>query len=106
MPNTRKFEVAPIGAAQTSEVIALYKKFSKIDLSDKIAELCQELDGIAEYKIKMALSIYKGTVARKKKAIHPMFFINTAKKLARQIKNEARQKDEEFIIPIKIGKVI
>jgi len=107
MPNAKNFEVAPRGALQLVDVIALYKKFSKKDLSNQIADLCQELNDIDEYILKMALSIYKKTVARTKKAYHPKFFINTAKKLARQIKpNEERQLDKDFTIPIKIGKVI
>lgn len=106
MLNPRDFEAAPRGALQLAEVMALYKEFSGKDLSKEIATLCQELNGIEEYKIKMALLIYKKTVARTKKAYHPKFFINTAKKLARQIKNEARQPGEEYTISIKIGKVI
>ena len=108
MPNPRDFEVAPKGALQLVEVIALYKKFSKKDLSNTIADLCQELTGIDEYIIKMALSIYKRTVARNNKPYHPRFFINTAKKLARQItkNSEERQPDEEFKISINLGKAI
>lgn len=109
MPNPKDFEVAPKGALQLFEVIATYKKFGNKDLSKEITGLCQELNDIDEYIIKMALSIYNKKVARTKKAYHPRFFINTAKKLARQIKekkSDERQTDKEFIIPIKLGKAI
>jgi len=111
MPNfqeNKAFEVAPKGAAELVEVITLYERSGKKVPPDTAADLCNELNDINIFVIKIALRAYKAKVARERKPYHPKYFINLTKKLAKRIKNipeSFHEREEDLIIP-NLGRAI
>jgi len=105
IPIRKDFEGAPKGAFEIIYALTFYSKFGKkLPSNLKISDLCNELNDIDTYIIEMALKIHIKKVTHNNKPYHPIVLVNTAKKLARQIKKQPLPK-EESITP-KLGKAI